>query len=361
VSRSVELIGGVQVSVETGTALVIGLEPKDRNVCAKLDDPILRGKLRHALSGWIDKSDAETLALAERVKGTGTLVSYRIEVHRDAKVDPALPIAEVPQDARYRRLVSLTEVLAETSPGPGPTAVPNTPAADDGYPGPATDADATKPWIQHNGDGSLNLGSYAAQAAAGMIDVAVEALRAAGVTEPRIPAVKALASRLLAVADAAQATATGRPADRMAASHTRARGLLRTALAVHPAPVGASTEDRQRWQNDLTSYTTLLLCMVADLDAHRMPALVSTYVDSAPASGGLATDAERQAAIAAARQVDDTDASRDEHGETDRDRLARWMNANKVPPLIHPELTSDQAMRLRAYLANADGARSTAA
>jgi len=56
----------------------------------------------------------------------------------------------------------------------------------------------------------------------------------------------------------------------MAASHARARGLVRTALVVHPAPVGATAAAREDWQADLTAYATALLELVGDLDGHRL-------------------------------------------------------------------------------------------
>ncbi len=106
---TVELIGGVQVSVETGTAFVAGIAAKNRNIEITLDDPTRRADLKFPLRGWLDKADTEALALAERVQGGAEMVRYRIEVHRDSKVDPSIPIADVPREPhlRRRRLVSL--------------------------------------------------------------------------------------------------------------------------------------------------------------------------------------------------------------------------------------------------------------
>ena len=44
-----------------------------------------------------------------------------------------------------------------------------------------------------------------------------------------------------------------------------------------------------------------------------------------------------------------------------RERLEQFMKANGIPPLVSPDLTSEQATKLRAYLANVDGAGSAAA
>jgi hypothetical protein len=99
-----------------------------------------------------------------------------------------------------------------------------------------------KQWDEENSDHSPNVGSYAVQAAAGMVDLAVELTLAAG----RVPIQRHIdwaANRLLEAADDIQAgvRADGR-ADRMDTSHARARGVLRTVLTFIPFPIDGATD-----------------------------------------------------------------------------------------------------------------------
>lgn len=99
-----------------------------------------------------------------------------------------------------------------------------------------------KQWEEENSDHSPNVGSYAVQAAAGMVDLAVELTLAAG----RVPVerhIRWAATRLLEAADDIQAgvRADGR-ADRMDTSHARARGMLRTVLTFVPFPIDGATD-----------------------------------------------------------------------------------------------------------------------
>lgn len=125
-----------------------------------------------------------------------------------------------------------------------------------------------KPWEPDNSDGSLNLGSYAFMASAAMAEWAFELLVARdretaelGKTEPpRSGQVKNLAGHLLDIADRVQANlrADGR-VDRMDASHTRARGAVRTVLPVHPVPFGAELNDILEWTDAVTAAATGVL------------------------------------------------------------------------------------------------------
>jgi hypothetical protein len=126
-----------------------------------------------------------------------------------------------------------------------------------------------RPWEPYNGDGSLNLGSYAMQAILGFLEYAhklaaerVRQVRAetgdeGGVTMPQVVA---LARTLLRIADNVQAAnrQDGRT-DRMDNSHTRARGAVRTALEVYPVPWGVDADARQAWEAAVTEHAGQLV------------------------------------------------------------------------------------------------------
>lgn len=126
-----------------------------------------------------------------------------------------------------------------------------------------------KPWEPYNGDGSLNLGSYAITASASAVHLAHDLLLAKakvdaaelGHADQVTPAkVRALAALLLDAADAVQARHRGDGrVDRMDNSHTRARGMVRVALDAYPVPWGVDADARRRWVEDLGTYAGDLL------------------------------------------------------------------------------------------------------
>ncbi len=81
------------------------------------------------------------------------------------------------------------------------------------------------------------------------------------------------------------------------------------------------------------------------------PAAGGTSSRLAVAYPGLVGDAERAQVLAMARQL---------AGER-REAFVAWLRDNGVPPLIHPELTAEQALRARAFMANLDGAHAARA
>jgi hypothetical protein len=100
----------------------------------------------------------------------------------------------------------------------------------------------------------------------GMVDLAYEELSDAlesGELDSITPAMlKTVALELLNAADQAQRALVGRT-DRGAQSHTRARGVVRTALRKHP--VRGGLPDLTVWSAELTKTTTRLLQMAATL------------------------------------------------------------------------------------------------
>ena len=121
-----------------------------------------------------------------------------------------------------------------------------------------------KPWEPFNSDGSLNLGSYEVLAAAGMTELAHELMLARAVEVGHqvfsLDTMRRLARTLLGVADAVQAAvrSDGR-SDRMDASHTRARGVVRTALEAYPVPWDGTAGEKAAWVAQLTAWSTEIL------------------------------------------------------------------------------------------------------
>lgn len=99
-----------------------------------------------------------------------------------------------------------------------------------------------KQWEEENSDHSPNVGCYAVQAAAGMVDLAVELTVAAG-RVPKERHIEWAATRLLEACDEIQAgvRADGR-SDRMDTSHARARGVLHRVLTFIPFPIDGATD-----------------------------------------------------------------------------------------------------------------------
>lgn len=129
-----------------------------------------------------------------------------------------------------------------------------------------------RPWEFTNSDGSLNPGSYAYQAAEGIVLLAQEQLlerarRAEGpFVAPSLGQIRGLAKRLLRASDLAQqhVRADGHVA-RMAASHARARAAIRASLSVHPVPWGAGNDAQEAWVQALSGHAAGLLAITVDL------------------------------------------------------------------------------------------------
>jgi len=101
-----------------------------------------------------------------------------------------------------------------------------------------------KPWEPVNSDGSPNLGSYEFTAIDGSVALAYSLL-GRGAPAERI---ERIAGLILRIADRLQAhlRSDGR-VDRMAGSHTRARGLVRAVVEAAPPPVRGDDEADRAW------------------------------------------------------------------------------------------------------------------
>lgn len=302
--------------VETGVGIIKEIDRRERNLGIK----IAAEGLRQPVTGWVDlvACPRDMPALIGTAHEEGRQIRYRIVVRRKDIVDKAVPFAELTIDQKVRDMVEVVFAAgAGTTPTPPP--VQNEAPDDSGAPVTAPnpenglqaeapgDADAppdtprpqarrgvkvqeSKPWEEWNTDGSVNTGSYAYQAALTIVDTAHglilrhladqydkasaayaahEATQPHGagragaqVSAPPVPApptmarVGALAKKLLAVADAVQATmrADGK-VDRMDNSHARARAALATALKAFPPPFDQSQDEAAvaEWVETLTA------------------------------------------------------------------------------------------------------------
>lgn len=146
-----------------------------------------------------------------------------------------------------------------------------------------------KPFHQFNSDGRVNLGSYAVQAAVGAESLAADLIIANNVAiaeahnakidageiagdhiEPAPVDFKnaaALGAILLDLADRVQVETVGggRP-DRMATSHSRARGLVYDAVKNrYPVPFGGDAEAQDAWRKAVAAEATLRLQYAAKI------------------------------------------------------------------------------------------------
>ncbi len=111
-----------------------------------------------------------------------------------------------------------------------------------------------KPWEETNEDGTLNLNSYAATAAFGIVEIAVEALHANGqkITGANVRAFSQTLQAILE--DVFRELGDGEPSF-AAGRHTRLRGALHTTLDTIPAPFGGDVEAWDQWVHQATVRT----------------------------------------------------------------------------------------------------------
>ena len=111
-----------------------------------------------------------------------------------------------------------------------------------------------KPWEETNEDGTLNLNSYAATAAFGIVEIAVEQLHANGqkITGANV---RAFSQTLEIILDSVfRELGDGEPSF-AAGRHTRLRGALRTSLETIPAPFGSDANAWDQWVHQSTVRT----------------------------------------------------------------------------------------------------------
>lgn len=256
-------------------------------------------QLRDPVQGWVDtQGDRDTYLAAVDALERGQRIFYRIETHRKDDVDPTAPFDELDKHEKVRDVREIVAVngkgqqISGNGPAPETQEQPTLPVsgneagneAPNEAPGKPEEKAKLgprvmegKPWEANNSDGSLNLGSYAVQAAEGMALLAQDLLVArwrAGDDEvpPTQGKIRALARRLLIAADRAQAAARADGhADRMDNSHTRARSAVRAGLMIHPVPFGASEAEQTEWLDALSTYASEFLATVLTLIDREVP------------------------------------------------------------------------------------------
>lgn len=240
---------GAEFAVDTGFGVITKVEYKERNASVELE---VRG-LRLPVKGWIDYSDPAVAEMLELKEKAGIL-EYRIESRRAEAIDPTIPFDQLKNFDKFRRYVILRQTGASEAPPPGPGEskpipneapptdgpVANTPANGPSGNGPlANEPTKTTPAPPSGGD---RTDTWAYNATLGLAELAFELLVDAGQTLTG-GTVRALAERLLAIADAGQACVRAAGVDRNANSHTRARGALRSALTRYPVPLTPAAVD----------------------------------------------------------------------------------------------------------------------
>lgn len=192
---------GDEVRVETGIGRILRLVPKgERNVQVVIDAE----HLGLEVTAWVDRQGpvwprVEKAAPAD--DAPGMKVWYRIDVHRKAKTDPAIPLAQVDRRDKVRDLVGLER--PENAPAaiegaveaePAPTAPPATGGPTQAPPGPAAAApapadDESDPEARYQWLGQLD-SALAAGEAPQVIRFLEQTLLDLGVTQAAIDSVK---------------------------------------------------------------------------------------------------------------------------------------------------------------------------
>lgn len=104
------------------------------------------------------------------------------------------------------------------------------------------------PFKELNSNETINPGSYRTLAGISTVEHAQEILFSQTGQVPPIGQVKYLARILMCAADTVQARMRDDgQIDRMAGSHTRARGAVRSVTDMIPPPVGGTPADRETW------------------------------------------------------------------------------------------------------------------
>ncbi len=306
-------VTGAGIRVETGIGRITKIDQGEgkRNAHVFIDAEHLREEVR----GWVDTHDPLLYPRVYDAWMNEKRVTYRIVTRRKAAVAAATPIDSVGTRQKVRDLEAMElapraaqgTASAPSAPAQPSQAPPSPPAPvqrpSEAVQPPAANPSAERqppqsgaasgvgvtggapagrrgpklaegrPWEGLNSDGSLNLGSYEVLAAEGMVQLAhglVLAAAAGGqISEDKrgnLRAVGALAARLLRAADLAQASIRGDGyVDRMAVSHTRARGAVRAAVEVYPVPWDRSSDvaTTEAWVQSLAEYAAGMVSIAA--------------------------------------------------------------------------------------------------
>lgn len=257
--RSVERDeSGTEFIVETGYGTIAKIEwPPEgkKNAEVHFDAEGLKIPVR----GWANTEREDLKQAISEALERKTRVAFRIEVHRSEEQSNDIPMMDVPNFSRFRRLEGLRVAGDATGAAPPPSSSSAVPPPDS--------------W------------SYAV----GMVDLAYELLhnaeRDGGLVKVMPSQVRSLAAVLLQTADGAQRAVRG-DVDRDANSHTRARGAVRTALRFLPPPLGADGPTLMAWAARLEKIASTLLTQASELAAETpsvgdaTAALVTSWLPS---------------------------------------------------------------------------------
>jgi hypothetical protein len=274
-----------EVHVQRGTGEVKDITPHENGKVAQIQ--IRTEGLKFAQKAWINTETPQYKVIQEAYENR-TPIEYRIESQRKLKNDTTKQ--PIPRDTPIAELRSSTEIARENTKtllvgvnGELTDEAVTHPKEDPSQAGrrPAPDPDVAKaaaantqvapaqhqvqqhrggaaveepPYKEYNTDGSLNLGSYAVQAAVGAELFVRKALIASGVEASDDDIVR-YASISLAIADKIQAYVTGKKsADRMATSHARVRSLVYDVID-NFLPIPASHAGDAEWVSKVGKLT----------------------------------------------------------------------------------------------------------
>ena len=133
-----------------------------------------------------------------------------------------------------------------------------------------------KPWEETDLDGGLNLNSYAAGGAFGLVELAVDSLHTAGI-KMTPTSVDALAKTFTIVIQQAGAGIGGE--SMQSGAHTRLRGALRTSVETIPPPFGGSKGDWEAWMARTVKRITSILNEARSLWAAARDGIEGTPYD----------------------------------------------------------------------------------
>lgn len=114
-----------------------------------------------------------------------------------------------------------------------------------------------KPWEESNDDGSLNLASYAATGAFGIVEIAVDVLHTNG-QEISSKTVKAFSETIQHIIENVYVGLGEGNVSFQAGRHTRLRGAVRTALETITIPFGGNEDEWDKWVKRATVRTNAI-------------------------------------------------------------------------------------------------------
>lgn len=133
---------------------------------------------------------------------------------------------------------------------------------------------------ERNTTGLINYGSYQVQAGVGLVEAAQAILYKHLNELPPLPQVKMLAGMLMYASDHVQASIRDDGhVDRMANSHTRARGAVRTVIDMMPPPFGADADTRAEWLAQVIERATQIIRLGVQVAYTDFPVVSARVVE----------------------------------------------------------------------------------